>query len=108
MVSETRTMKDIAKTLETKAHLNFYASYYSLDTKELAKALNEILINLEEIEKIKTSETYKHNVVDMVQFIYSKYLSERKEQAPSIKSHAKKKTELFSEKSLETLYSIAS
>ena len=99
-------MKDIATTLETKAHLNFYENYHKSNTEELAKAVDAILIDVAQIEKIKTSDIYRHNIVDMAQFIYSKYLSERKAELPTAKN-SKKRAELFSEKSLENLYSLA-
>lgn len=98
--------KDIASTLKTKNHLNFYENFYEINTKVLAEALNEILTDNSELKVIEASELYRQNMLDMAQFIYSKYLAERKAETPQ-RSRTAKKTELLSDASLQTLYSFA-
>jgi beta-lactamase class A len=73
--------------------------------EDLVKEIDELLRDPRELQQIKENETYKNNLYMLVQFLYTKTLSETQEELPLAMKSTRKK--LLSATSLNNLYSFA-
>lgn len=95
--------EQIWETLRSGIEIDPYVEFRQYRVSELAAAINELLHDPHELSLLEDESTYKQNVIEAAQFVYTKYLSERTEktQTPT------RQPSLLTSETLQTLYSFA-
>ena len=99
-------VKFIKSILKTQNEVDPYQFYNDIDMIVLAKEINLLLHDENEIKEMNNNEFYKINLINAAQFLYTKYLSERTTMSSSIEK-IKDSRNLLTHSSLQTLYGFA-
>lgn len=96
----------IKTTLQQTKNSEIFEKLKTLNDADIVRCITYILDSEEEQRIVQSDPVYKENVLEAAQFVYTRYLSSRKEERQPFQ-HKTKKKPLFSTQSLEVMYNLA-
>jgi hypothetical protein len=95
----------IQEALQTQTELDIREFYKSHSMDSIVSAIEDILKDNDHVEVLRQNDLFRENVLNLVQFLYIHYLTDRKESVPT-EHRATTGTKLLSESSLDRLYNL--